>query len=844
MTASGCFHCGLPLPSSGVLRVPVEGVERDMCCPGCAAVAQTIVAGGLENYYRFRDAPARRPEEDEQADTTELSVYDLPEVQEDLVLVAPGGEYQVELLVGGITCAACAWLIEKHLGRMAGVTAVRVNTTTRRCLLAWRPEAIRLSVLLSGLRRLGYEAVPARDDDIRERHQKERRRSLQRLGVAGIGMVQVHMAAMGLYFGAFQGIDAQWELLLRWAGLVLTVPVLLFSCQPFFVNAWRSLRRGYLVMDVPVALAIGLAFAASSWATVRQGGDVYFDSVTMFAFFLLLGRYFEEQARHRNELEASDGASLIPLAAWRCEAGRGREENGLEGNRREENDLDKAGWTRVPVKSLQAGDVIRVFPGDTIPCDGIVVAGHGSASEAILSGESMPVAKRVGDAVSAGTVNGDDSLDVRVEQVGRGTRLSAIMRLQQQALLDKPRQVELADRVARYFVGATLLIGVAVYVGWWLVAPEKAFWVLLSVLVVTCPCALSLATPVALAVSNSVLRRQGFLVHRGHVIESLASVTTVVFDKTGTLTQGRVRLGAVEPLPAAGELDPASIAAALEAHSSHPIARAFAEVRIERPATAVTNIAGGGLCGEVDGERFVFGHSAFVAEQCGWSAPAEPDWAPGEIGLLLGSSGRGPLGWIRVSDRLRSGVADTIASLRSRGLKVGLLSGDHSGTVAHVARTIAMDWWRGGMSPDDKLATIAELQQRGERVLMVGDGINDVPVLSRADVSVAMGDAVDIARIHADAVLLSNRPEALPRVLERAGRTRRIIRQNLGWAIGYNLVALPAAALGLVAPWAAALGMSASSLIVVLNARRLARADESGPTEPVAVPASLEREAT
>ncbi len=815
MSTSACYHCSLPLPDTGVIRVPIGGEMRPMCCPGCAAVAQAIVSGGLENYYRFRDAPGPRPEDD-RSGGEDLAVYDLPEVQEDFVWATLEGLSQTELQVAGITCSACAWLIEKHLGRIEGVTAVRVNTTTRRCLVQWQPQAVALSELLTALRWVGYDGRPARDDDIRERHRRERRRSLQRLGVAGIGMVQVHMAAMGLYFGAFQGIDAEWELLLRWAGLVLTVPVLLFSCQPFFVNGWRNLRRGHLVMDVPVALAIGLAFVASSWATVFRSGEVYFDSVTMFAFFLLLGRYFEEQARHRNEQDASDGSHLIPLAAARREGDA---------------------WHPVPVKSLRAGDVIRVAPGETIPCDGVVLSGRSSVSEAILSGESLPVGKQGGDTVSAGTVNCDDSLEVRVEQLGQGTRLSAILRLQQQALLDKPRQVELADRVARYFVGATLLIGAAVYGGWWLVAPDKAFWVLLSVLVVTCPCALSLATPVALSVSNTALRKLGFLVHRGHVIESLATVTTVIFDKTGTLTRGRIELGGVERLPAAGDTDLMAVAASLEAHSSHPIARAFAGVPVSEPAVEVRNVAGGGVTGELRGERFALGHPAFVAQQCGLAPPPEPHWRPGEIGLLLGSASRGALGWFHVSDCLRPGVARMIAELKAQGLQVGLLSGDHSGAVEQVAVDTGIPWWRGGMSPDDKLDALAQLQASGERVLMVGDGINDIPVLSRADVSVAMGDAVDIARIHADSVLLNNRPEALPGVVARARTTRRIIRQNLGWAIGYNLVALPAAALGLVAPWAAALGMSASSLIVVLNARRLAPGrHRAAPVQPAVRP--------
>lgn len=823
MTMPGCFHCGLPLPATGTLTVSIEGVEQEMCCPGCAAVAQAIAAGGLTQYYRYRSTPARRPEEEPDAAAADLSVYDLPDVVDELVATTEDGDCQIDLLVDGITCAACAWLIEKHFARVPGVTAVRVNTSLRQCVVSWRPDEVVLSTLLGEFRHLGYEATPARNDNMRERHKKEQRRSLQRLGLAGIGLIQVHMAAMGLYFGAFQGIEAHWEWWLRWAGLVLTLPVLLFSCQPFFANAWRSLRRGHLVMDVPVALAIGLAFIASSWATVQRSGEVYFDSVTMFAFFLLLGRYFEEQVRHRNELEANDGATLMPLAAWRNEEGD---------------------WVRVPVKVLQPGDRVRVAPGETIPCDGAVLAGQSSVSEAVLSGESLPVSKRGGDTVSAGTVNGDNSLEIRVEKVGQDTRLSAIMRLQQQALIDKPRQAELADRAARYFVGATLLIGAAVYLSWWFIAPEKAFWVLLSVLVVTCPCALSLATPVALSISTSVLRRQGFLIHRGHVLESLATITTVIFDKTGTLTQGRVQLGAIEPLPGAGTLNLASVAAALEAHSSHPIAHAFRGVAIEQPAENVSNIAGGGLCGDVAGERFVLGHAGFVASQCGWKAPAEPEWQPGEIGLLLGSEARGPLAWITVSDQLRPGVARTVAALKARGLQVGLLSGDHSGAVAHVAQSIQMDWWIGGMSPDGKLAALSELQQRGERVLMVGDGINDIPVLSRADVSVAMGDAVDITRIHADAVLLNNQPEALPQVLRYARYTRRVIRQNLGWAIGYNLIALPAAAMGLVAPWAAALGMSLSSLIVVLNARRLARNRPCGVLPPMTLPGSLEGGAT
>lgn len=792
-SATHCYHCGLPVPEGARFSVTIDGERRPMCCPGCEAVASAIVDGGLERFYRFRTEANEKPDSN-RSDQAEWELYDLPDIQADFVTDAQGSERRAQLLLEGITCAACSWLIETHLKRHPSVKQLIVDVSTHRCTLTWDAEREPLSEIMAGLARIGYRPRPATDEAQRAMAQQDNRQALARLGVAGFGMMQTGMVSVGLYTGAVE----EWQLFLRWLSFLVATPVVLFSAAPFFQAAWRSLRAGQLIMDVPVALAIGLAYVASGWATVTGGGEVYFESVTMFTFFLLVGRYLEMRTRHRNRLAYGNLAQLMPLSAHRLS------DNGEE--------------APVPVKTLQVGDRVRVRSGETFPCDGEVIDGHSEVVEALLTGESRPVPKSPGDGVVGGTLNSESALVLRVTAVGGDTQLSAIERLVANAEADKPRQVALADRVARYFVGAVLVVFALVWGTWQWIDPTHAFWVALSVLVVTCPCALALAMPAALTAATANLRRKGFLLARGHVLETLAHIDRVILDKTGTLTLGRFTVVAVEPLSGRDREELLAIAAALEAPARHPLAEAFLPWAGALQASNTRQYTTAGVEGEIDACRYRLGSARFSGELFGGSAPNAPDE---DRQWLLLSDSQGPLGWFAVGDEVRPGARALVAYLKQRGLAVELLSGDHSGAVASLAQALEIDQYTAGAHPDEKLRRLQARQAEGERVLMVGDGINDVPVLSSADVSVAMASASDLAQTRADAVLLSRDLGVLIEALALSQRTRRVIRQNLTFSLAYNLLALPMAALGLIPPWLAAIGMTASSLIVIFNALRL-----------------------
>nr|WP_100169401.1 heavy metal translocating P-type ATPase [Microbulbifer agarilyticus] len=811
---SDCFHCGLPVADGSQYSVIIDGVDRPMCCPGCEAVAGAIVAGGLDNFYRFRENSSERPESSSQ--DQRWQAYDLPQVQAEFVRDFSGSLPGVDtaqplkvasLLVGGITCAACVWLIEKQLMALAGVHRVSVNASTHRAQIVLDLAQVKLSELFAALTRIGYRPSPATAANNELLIQQERRSAMRRLGVAGLGTMQVMMFAIALYFGGNKGIDSQFEQFFRWVSLVVATPVVCYAAQPFFAAAWRALRSGHLIMDVPVSLAIGLAYGASVYATVFETGEVYFESVSMFTFFLLLGRFVEMRARHRAGLASGGLAQLLPLAALR---------------RGEGGELES-----VPVAALAVGEHILLRPGDTVPVDGVVTEGASGVDESILTGESELQQKACGSRVFAGSVNGDSSLTVRISTAGSGTRLSAIEKLVEQAQLDKPEQAALADRIAGRFIAAVLCIAVAAFVFWWQQDPGRAFWVALSVLVVTCPCALSLATPAALAAATLRLQQLGLLVAKGHVLETLPTVDRVIFDKTGTLTEGAPQLRAVVPLRDGFSRDAArDIAAALEAQNNHPLARAFRPWFANRSASNLRSVTGQGVAGVCEGVEYRLGAPGFVSEilsgntsaaGIALSAPAEPgQW------LLLGDAA-GPVAWLGLGDDMRPSATGAVRMLGEQGVAVELLSGDQSAEVPRLAGLAGIGDYQAGASPEQKLQRLRRLQGEGERVLMIGDGINDVPVLSGADVSVAMMSAADLAQSRADAILLKGDLCALPRAFALAASCRKIIRQNLSWAILYNLLALPLAFLGLVPPWAAAIGMSLSSLLVVVNALRLSR---------------------
>lgn len=785
--AQSCFHCGLVCDQR--IASKLRDVTRYFCCYGCQAVTQAIIDGGLGEFYRHRDQHSQKID----ANSVDFTPYDLPEVQEEFVVTSAEGHRQAFIAIGGLTCAACVWLIEKHLDRVAGLIQARVNASSHRATLTYDPEQVKLSTILTTLSKIGYQPQPLLDHELEGRWLEGQRQQLMRLGVAGIGMMQSGMVAVALHAGSIQGMEDHWQQLLRWVNMLFTLPILLYSAQPFFLAAWRALKARHLVMDVSVSLALLLAFSASVYATVTVSGDVYFDSVAMFTFFLLLGRYLESRARWKNLQSTAKLRRLLPLTV---------------------NRVTDQQQVTIPLRQLNPGDHIWVAPGSVFPCDGTVLSGLGEADEALLTGESMPLSKGPGDKVLAGSHNGATGLKILVDQLGSKTQLAAIERLQADAEDHRPPQVLLADRLASRFVGVVLLIASLTFCFWLWWQPSEALWVALSVLVVTCPCALSLATPTVLTAAVNYLRQHGFLVTAPHSLEALESIDTVVFDKTGTLTCGSIQVTKVVPLAEFTESHIVSIAAALEAASSHPIARAFAHIDFRWQVDQCRVVVGAGVSGVIDGECYRLGLPNFAQPENPLPYPSSGLW-------LLLADVRRPLGWIKLQDSLRASAPIAINQLADMGLELMLFSGDRTTTVASVAAQLGIKQWAGQMLPVDKLARVKRLQAKGAKVFMLGDGINDLPVLSAAQVSCAMGSGTDLTRTKADCVLLHDDLSKIPMAIALARQARRIIRQNIAWAILYNLLALPLAVCGLVPPWLAAIGMSSSSLIVVINALRV-----------------------
>ena len=811
MSKGACYHCGQPVPDDVDLTVRVSESPRAMCCIGCQAVAQAIVDNGLDDYYRNRDALPESKREALPEVLDNLRLFDHADFQKSFVRALGENEREASLILEGITCAACIWLNEQHISHLPGVAGVDINYTTRRARVRWDESKIKLSDILAAISAIGYRAYPYDPARTEELARKERRDALWRVWVAGFGMMQVMMYAIPVYM-AEGDMTADIESLMRWASLLLTLPVVFYSAAPFFRNAWRDLKFRRVGMDVPVALGVGSAFAASIWATFVADGEVYFDSVTMFVFFLLGGRFLEMNARQRAVGVTEALAKLLPAFAERLVAYPQDRTPG-----------------KVVVADLQAGDVVLVRPGGTIPSDGRVLEGTSSVNESLLTGESLPVSKRVGDTVTGGAINVESPLVVRVEQVGEGTRLSAIVRLMERAAMEKPRIVEMADRIASRFVAALLLVAAAVALAWWFIDPARALWITVSVLVVTCPCALSLATPIALTVASGVLAREGLLVTRGHAIETLARSTHVVFDKTCTLTSGRMRLLEVLPLGTVGAEDGLRLAGALEGASEHPIAQVFRSEAAQLAAwphgsEVVTSIPGSGISGVLGGVEYRIGRPDFVAELVGAALPdsARGFAARGDTVIALGAASS----WIALfalGDEIRAEAPALVADLLASGRQVVLLSGDAPEAAARVAALLGIQDVHGGVSPQGKHDFVSRLQEAGAVVAMVGDGVNDAPVLAQAQVSVAMGGGAQLARTQADLILLSENLDHLRRGIALSGKALRIIRQNLVWSFAYNFIALPLAMFGFITPWMAGIGMSGSSLLVVLNSLRLQR---------------------
>ncbi|RKT45051.1 heavy metal translocating P-type ATPase [Thiocapsa rosea] len=829
-----CFHCGLPVAESARETAFIAGRERSFCCTGCKSVCEAIFAAGLEGFYKRTPegeifGPPPEPPKD-------LAVFDLDAVQEEFTDTA-GESREINLLVEGIHCAACVWLIEKGLCAMPGVEEARVNLTGRRLRVRWDNGRLKLSRILGRLADLGYAAAPFDPESAEGAIGRENRAMLYRMAWAGFAMMNLMWISIALYAGADQG---EFRGLFQWLGFLIATPTLLYSGAPFFRGAVSGLRSGHLSMDLPIAIGVTTTYVYSLYVTlgVSSIGDVYWDTVVNFLFVILVGRYLEAISRRKAVASTQRLLDLQPKVATRLDGEDGETES------------------VVPVRALKLGERVLVRPGERIPVDGEVISGGSGVDESMLTGESRPVAKTLGDQVVAGTINGAGVLTVRIGALLRETALGRIIRLVEDAQASKAPIQRLADRIVPWFVAATLGLATLTFLIWMRMDVEVAVMAATAVLIITCPCAFGMATPMAVAVATGLAASRGILVKNGAVLERLSSIDHFVFDKTGTLTVGRPAVTGLASAPGRWrqlegphdltpeERDVLAGLQALERLSEHPIAAAVLDLceragidRIAAPVEAVEVAPGLGIKGQVGGVEILAGSQAWLVRN-----GVQP-WSDGDeqsaqtSGLVHCARAGHEVLRLGVADPLRPDAARVIARMRERGIRVTLLTGDRRETAEAIAAQLG-----GGIEviaevmPEDKDRVIAELQRGGRRVAMVGDGVNDAPALVRADVGIAMGSGTDVSIASADIVLMSSELGRVEEAARLSRRTLRTIRQNIGISVVYNLIMVPLAMAAVITPLIAAISMPLSSLAVIGNSARIRAVFKAGgsgaPREP------------
>ncbi len=722
---------------------------------------------------------------------------------------APEHFLQDKLALSGMHCAACIQLIEFRVRQIPGILAFAINPATHRADVQWDAAQTGLSQIIQAIVQLGYGALPANQSpDEFERQQNKL--AIWRIFVAGFAMMQVMMYAFPAYLVPVPTADGDLtpdlDKLLKIASMVLAIPVVGFSALPFFQSAWRDIKNRHIGMDVPVSLGILLTFFASVWATY-QGGAVYFDSAIMFVFLLLGARWIEQKVQKRT------GAALKILTQLQTLIARV-----LPGFPQQRDVLEK------DASQLLEGEIVLVVPGAQIPADGIVVEGCSECDESLMTGESLAIPKAVGDTVIAGAVNMSGKLVVRATQVGQQTRLASLIGMMERAAAEKPAIVLLADKHASRFLLIIMLIAIVAGIAWASIDPSRALWIAISVIVVTCPCALSLATPGVMAAAIGLMAQHGLLVKSGKAIQGLAEATHFVFDKTGTLTAGRMQVAECRDLTSS--VLARQLAFRLASESAHPVSKAIANYLsgwqgqgADLQLQNVREVAGAGIEAELNGVIFRLGQPVYATQALPAPFVLPPELTGKSVTVLADQEQVHLI--LLLDDVMRDDAPQLIQSLQKSGKQVMLLSGDAENAVQNLAALCGIKDARARMSPLDKHNVVKALQANGARVVMIGDGMNDGPVLSIADVSIAMGQGAAISQTRSDLLLMSNRLNDLMFGLSVSEKAFRLIRENLMWAIVYNLIAIPAAVVGWLEPWHAALGMSLSSLLVVLNALRL-----------------------
>ena len=903
--ADHCFHCGDPVPQPP-FYAEILGQSREMCCMGCQLAAQSIVEAGLEQYYLDRSEINRTASLPTQL--TRLEVYDHDEIKSQFVY-AQDGMSVAELSVNNLRCAACTWLIESRLDELEGIGKCQVNLTNQRMRVIWDENKLPISRILAVINEIGYEAKPYRQDTHEAMLARHNNQMLLRLGIAALGSMQAMMYAVALYFGEYSDMLIFQRDFLRWVSLFVSTPVFFYAGIPFFTSAWSAIRARQVNMDVPVSLALIITFFASLYATITGQGETYYDSVSMFIFFLLAGRYIEHNARLKAATMANDLVVVEPVLVQKIAEDKSAaeyilqllKENEYQQDKAIENEAQKGSsvaaevmpdfmqrmdaniyqltsriaqdWQQsrnqqnaqsqpegdieskqmVTAHSLQVGDIILVEAGSEIISDGILLSSTATVSQSLLTGEGDLIIKSQGDYIVGGAQNDSQPFEMLVTALPKDSQIGLIDRLMNRAMSEKPKLAQQADKLARWFVARILVLSVLVFVGWYIVDPSQAIWATVAVLVATCPCALSLATPIALTVSTNRLASYGFLTTRGHTLQTLAEITHVAFDKTGTLTYGKPNLLNIELITSKSQTESdglsltaqkdtlLAIAAALEVGSRHPIAHALltAAYQLHLPSTQVVqHYPAGGVEAMIDGTVYRIGHKNFALDRTDNSAndiDANDDITIDLVAqrassaVVLSYQNTDSKKWQALAcfyfnDKVRDSAQSMLDTLKELGIESVMLTGDPSPQALVMAESLGMQAAYNGLSPTDKVNHIQQLQANGAVVLMVGDGINDAPVLAAADVSTSIAGAADLAQVSSDSIILNGQIEAITAAKRISDKTERIIKQNFRWALAYNSIVLIPAALGYVPPWLAAIGMSLSSLFVVLNALRLKRA--------------------
>jgi len=803
-----CYHCSLPVEEEGLFAAEIAGENHEFCCFACQTVCQTIYDSGLESFYqKTPDGETLSPPPEL---SSELTSYDLDDIQSDYTQVE-GDTRSIHLLVEGIHCAACVWLIEHSLAKQDGVVSADVNLTSKRLWLKWDNSRTHLSTILKALGDIGYSAIPFDADTAEGALAKRHRSLLYRMAFAGFAMMNLMWISIALYSGADEGEFKNW---FHWIGFLIATPTLFYAGFPFLRNALLGLRRRYLTMDLPIAIGASATYAYSTYITVTGSnhGDVYFDTVVNFLFVILVGRYLEAISKRQALSATSRLLELQPKLATVITDGKAKV---------------------LPIRAVQRGDFVLVKPGEKIPVDGVIVDGQSAVDESMLTGESLPVVKNLTDKVVAGSINGEGAFTVKAEQILKNTALSKIVTLMEDAQASKAPIQCTADRIVPWFVVITLSLAALTFIYWYQFDFEQALLAATSVLIITCPCAFGLATPMSVAVATGVGASEGILVKQGAALEYLSKVTHFVFDKTGTLTKGELQLVTIEPFSQLSSDDLLLLAASVEQNSEHGIAKAILKAASEAdldvlPLSHFSSSPGQGIQAVINNQHVLVGTSAWlisegIIENKSWKTKIDALEVQG-ISCIFIAVDDEVEGLIGFADQLRDDARDMILSLQKQGVNITVLSGDKKSVVNAITADLGDIKRQAEVLPKDKADVVRALQQQGEIVAMVGDGVNDSPALIQSNVGIALASGTDVSIESADIVLSHNE---LHKVLEARGlarQTLRTVKQNIMLSITYNIIMVPLAMMALVSPIVAALTMPISSLLVIANAARIKRA--------------------